>query len=148
MIGGTGERVLRLTARFADDWNAWLVFGRSRAEELAPQSAKVDAACTAAGRIPSTLTRSAAVRVATQSVRPSVYHRARDLAARGLGVASSPLSGSAEAIAEGLMRFKAQGVSHLQIYLDGELEPALEDFGRVLEALDRADSGQNPTAGE
>ncbi len=64
MIGASGERMLSLTARFADLWNAWLIFGRSHPDEIPQFRAKVDAACQQIGRDPASLGRTVAVRVA------------------------------------------------------------------------------------
>ncbi len=50
MIAATGDRMLDLTARYADLWNGWVVPGRN-AELLG----RLDAACVAAGRDPATL---------------------------------------------------------------------------------------------
>ncbi len=53
LIGGTGPRMLRLTARYASIWN---VVGTP--EEAAVVNARMDEACVAEGRDPSTLVRS------------------------------------------------------------------------------------------
>ena len=53
LIGGTGSRMLRLTARYASIWN---VVGTP--DEAAAVNARMDEACVAEGRDPSTLVRS------------------------------------------------------------------------------------------
>lgn len=52
LIGGSGARMLRLTARYADMWN---VIGTP--EEAKAANARMDAACEAEGRDPATLVR-------------------------------------------------------------------------------------------
>ena len=65
MLGAMAHagRMLRLTATYADQWNAWLAFGRSHADEIPPLRARVDAACRNAGRDPASLARTATVTV-------------------------------------------------------------------------------------
>lgn len=53
LVGGKGDRMLRLVARYADEWNMW-----SSPEQMAERAAVVDAACEAEGRDPATLHRS------------------------------------------------------------------------------------------
>ena len=60
LIGGSGERVLRLTARYADAWNA------DRQNDVAgvqALNARVDAACHDVGRDPATLGRVIGIQV-------------------------------------------------------------------------------------
>ena len=52
LVGTSGPRMLRLTARYADQWNAcWL----GRVEALAAPRAALEAACAAEGRDPATM---------------------------------------------------------------------------------------------
>ena len=53
--------MLRLTAQYADLWNAFLLGGRSLPQELEPAMGQLDAACKEMGRDPSTLGRTASV---------------------------------------------------------------------------------------
>lgn len=52
LIGGSGPRMLRLAARYADIWN-----GVATPEQAADLNARLDAACVAEGRDPATLVR-------------------------------------------------------------------------------------------
>src|SRR5205807_1572903 len=63
MIGTRGERMLGLTARYAEMWNAWLPSQGNDPSEMPPLLARVDAACQEAGRDPRTLERTVAVQV-------------------------------------------------------------------------------------
>ena len=54
LIGGKGDRMLRLVARHADEWNMW-----GLPEVIAARAAVLDEACERIGRDPSTVRRSA-----------------------------------------------------------------------------------------
>ena len=60
MVGASGPRMLELTARYADAWNA--DFGSSP-ESIRSLNHIVDAACREAGRDPATLERSASLMI-------------------------------------------------------------------------------------
>lgn len=53
LIGGTGPRMLRLVARYADEWNCW-----SAPDSFRETADKLDAACEEVDRDPSTIVRS------------------------------------------------------------------------------------------
>ena len=53
LIGGKGDRMMGVVARYADEWNMW-----SRAEAFAERSAALDQACERIGRDPATIARS------------------------------------------------------------------------------------------
>ena len=58
LIGGSGPRMLRLSARYADIWNAV-----GTPEETGPINQRLDEACVAEGRDPATLVRSVSPRI-------------------------------------------------------------------------------------
>ena len=58
LVGGSGPRMLRLAARHADIWNAVGV-----PEELAAINGRLDEACAAAGRAPTSLVRTVSPRI-------------------------------------------------------------------------------------
>jgi alkanesulfonate monooxygenase SsuD/methylene tetrahydromethanopterin reductase-like flavin-dependent oxidoreductase (luciferase family) len=122
MIGTTGEKMLRLTARYADWWN---IDWRNQAEQLPPFLASVDAACAEVGRDPGTLVRTAGIMVDLPG------YPARS-------TASPPLTGSPEEIAAGLRRHRQEGITHAMIWLNSADEAAVEAFAPVLAELDRA----------
>ena len=121
VITGIGERMLRLTAQYADGWNGWLAYGRSLPDVMPPLREKVDAACQAVGRDPATLTRSVGARVAVL-----------DRTVPG----AEPLCGSVEEIAAGLRTFADEGMTHLQVALAPSTLAGIEAFAPVLESLD------------
>jgi probable F420-dependent oxidoreductase len=122
MIGTTGEKMLRLTAKYADRWN---IDWRNRPEEIPPFRAAVDAACAEVGRDPATLVRTAGVMVDLP-----------DFPARD-NPDSPPLSGSPQQIAEGLRAHAHEGAAEVMVWLNASNEAGVEAFVPVLEALDR-----------
>jgi probable F420-dependent oxidoreductase len=119
LIGTTSPRMLGLTARYADLWNAW---SRNRPEEIAPLRETVDAACRAEGRDPATLARTVSVHVDLPG-----HERAPD---------PKHLTGTPEQMAATLSALAAEGISHVQIILDPNTAAAIEQFAPVLELLD------------
>ena len=112
LIGGSGKRMMRLIARHADIWN-----GIGTPDEGAALNQRIDEACAAEGRDPSTLVR---------SISPSLN-----------------LLESVEAFAEGVAAYHAAGFQH--IYLpwprtDAEVPILRAVAHEVLPSL-RADGG-------
>ncbi len=129
LVGTSGPRMLHLTARYADAWNAeWA----NDLNTLRSLSAEVDAACEAEGRGPATLTRTASMMVELPDHGRSGDHWMADIFA-----ASQPAAGSAAELAALLRAFAADGISHVQVWLDPNTEAGLEAFAPVLELLDR-----------
>ena len=98
LVGGTGPRMLRLVARYADEWNQW-----STPDTYPANAERLDAACESVGRDPATVHRS------TQAVVLLSSDQARidELTSR------SPmpvLAGSTERIADAIGRWGEQGV--------------------------------------
>jgi probable F420-dependent oxidoreductase len=123
---GAGERMLRLTAEHADQWNAFVVWGRSWPDAVPPLREAVDAACAAVGRDPATLER---------TIAPLV-----SLPAAGAGPTrpeEEPLVGSPEELAEAFRGFAREGVTHLQLLLNPNTEAGLEALAPALELLDQ-----------
>jgi alkanesulfonate monooxygenase SsuD/methylene tetrahydromethanopterin reductase-like flavin-dependent oxidoreductase (luciferase family) len=61
LIGARAPKMLRLTAQYADLWNAFLLRERSRPEDLEPVMRPPDEACKEVGRDPATLGRTVSV---------------------------------------------------------------------------------------
>ncbi len=124
MIGSSGERMLRLTARFADSWNRWLVYSRSHPDQIPEARQKVDDACLAEGRAPESLERTASVQIDFKGTKdPQAGKEA--------------LTGNPEQIAETIREFAREGITHLQIMLRPNTPEAIEQLGAVLQDLDR-----------
>jgi probable F420-dependent oxidoreductase len=128
LIGGEGERMLRLVARYADAWGArWT----GSAAAIPPLRAAVDAACAVVGRDPATVSRTAAVFVDLPGSRPP--SSGWDTAIRGQ---RGTVSGSPAVLAEALRAYAAEGISHVQVSLDPCTEGGVAAFAPVLELLD------------
>ena len=127
MIGGSGPRMLGLTARFADVWSR--DFNEVNPghppyspEDLAAWLPRVDTACAEVGRDPATLERTAAVLV--------------DLPIVSGREGWDALTGSPDALAEGLRGYARAGFSHVQVWLEPSTTAGIQAFAPVLELLD------------
>ncbi|MCC7023038.1 MAG: LLM class flavin-dependent oxidoreductase [Thermomicrobiales bacterium] len=128
LIGGSGNRTLRLAARFADAWNA------DRQNDVAAVQAtnqRVDAACRDVGRDPASLARVIGIQVdlcndARQATQPRQW--VQD---------PWPLTGTPEELAEQIRAYAAADVSHMMVWIDPVSVAGVEAFAPVLEALDR-----------
>jgi probable F420-dependent oxidoreductase len=125
LLGTGGPRGLRLAARYADTWNvAWTDF----VEAVAARAA-MDAACVAEGRDPSTLARSAGLRVAIPGFAPYPP----GFPAWG----DATVTGSAEELAEQFRAFAREGYSSLQLWINPTTTAGIEKIVEVLAVLDR-----------
>jgi alkanesulfonate monooxygenase SsuD/methylene tetrahydromethanopterin reductase-like flavin-dependent oxidoreductase (luciferase family) len=119
---GSGPRMVRLVATWADLWNGWYSFADEPAlPQLEAQMARVSEACLAHGRDPATLGRTAGVSVALPGFEGS----------------GASLQGTHEQIAEQLLAIGATGVSHIQVVPSPVGPAGVEGMARVLEHLDR-----------
>jgi alkanesulfonate monooxygenase SsuD/methylene tetrahydromethanopterin reductase-like flavin-dependent oxidoreductase (luciferase family) len=125
-IGASGPRMMRLAARFADEWNG-LTFGTPTVEHFAPMVEEVDAACREVGRDPATLRRSVDIIVAPTAVT--------DIGIPGFG---TPINGTPAEIATQLAAFSDIGIAEVHAYLWPQSRAAVEAMTPVLEALDAA----------
>src|SRR5690606_36019067 len=98
-------------------------------EGIPPLRERADAACIEAGRDPASLDRTCAVLVSfDKDVSPPSSHNPSGTA---------PLTGTPEEIAETLRGFAAEGISHIQVWLEPNTLAGIESFAPVLELLDR-----------
>lgn len=119
LVGTSGERMLRLTARYADAWNSgW----QKDASMTVPLLAAVDAACEEVGRDPKSLVRTGGSNIA----RPGYT-----------GFRGNAVEGDDAQIAEGIAKFRELGFQHFVAGLDPSTPASLEAFARVIELLDR-----------
>jgi alkanesulfonate monooxygenase SsuD/methylene tetrahydromethanopterin reductase-like flavin-dependent oxidoreductase (luciferase family) len=133
MIGTIGPRMLRLTARYADAWNAYYDDTGNDVANVRGLREAVDSACQETGRAPETLERTVAVLVADASADPW-WDR---LPTGQIETALKPLTGDPETIAEGLAAYRREGLSHVQICLEPTTVESVEAFASVLTRLDR-----------
>ncbi|MBX3071507.1 MAG: LLM class flavin-dependent oxidoreductase [Thermomicrobiales bacterium] len=126
MIGTfLGERMMTLTAKYADHWNMWAQSTGNRAATTKPLMEKMDAICESVGRDPGALERSVAVLADFENP----YGRP--------GQTVPSLTGTPEEMADEFRAYAAIGVSHIQVYPDPCTVEAIEKLAPVLEILDQ-----------
>jgi alkanesulfonate monooxygenase SsuD/methylene tetrahydromethanopterin reductase-like flavin-dependent oxidoreductase (luciferase family) len=125
LIGAKGPRMLRLAATYADLWNAEGPL--QGLEQIGSQQAAGDAACTAIGRDPATLGRSASVVVKLPMAQGW---------SRSSTQGKQPGPTSPEEVAETLRSYARAGLSHVQLWLMPNTLASLEWFKTVLDLLD------------
>jgi probable F420-dependent oxidoreductase len=110
LVGSGGPRMLRLTARYADQWNtAWL----GDAAGLAERIARLHGAFEAESGDPSSLGITVGIDVAFSDLGPT-----------GPFI-KSPLSGTAEEIARAFQAYEKAGAAHLITHLTPQTETAV-----------------------
>lgn len=104
LIGGKGDRMLGLVARRADEWNMWAM-----PELFAERSARLDRACEAIGRDPSTIRRStqALVLVTEDRTRADAFVRAAG--------GRAAFAGPPDAFADLVAAWRAVGVDEVVV---------------------------------
>jgi alkanesulfonate monooxygenase SsuD/methylene tetrahydromethanopterin reductase-like flavin-dependent oxidoreductase (luciferase family) len=134
MIGTTGHKMLRLTAKYADMWNAYWTSTHNSPSGVAPLRKRIDEACQEVGRDPATLQRTVTVLTADADADPwwNALPTGHDYEA------IEPLSGTPAEIAEGLMAYHREGIAHVQISVDQISTAAIERLAPALELLRKA----------
>ncbi|HVL23219.1 MAG TPA: LLM class flavin-dependent oxidoreductase [Thermomicrobiales bacterium] len=118
LVGTNGERLLGSVARYADAWNSdW----ENDPATMATLIARVDAACEAIGRSPSTL-------VKTGSARFAMDER--------VAGQTDLIAGTVDEMAGRLVAFQDLGVRHLVCGLEPRTVPGIADFGEVIACFD------------
>jgi probable F420-dependent oxidoreductase len=125
MIGTTGKKMLRHTARYADSWNVFFLWTGNELARVDQLRHEVDAACAEVGRDPQTLERTACLLVELPG-------------ATGTEFTEPPLRGSAEEIAEVLLAYARAGISHVQLRIDPNSVAGVRALEPVLQLLDNA----------
>jgi probable F420-dependent oxidoreductase len=121
MIGTRRPRMLRLAARYADIWNTdWVL-----PEALTSQQADVDAACADVGRDPTTLERTASVRIHLPEAETNPVNF------------TAQISGSPAEVAAAIHAYVPAGITHLQVWLSPSTPAGIEAFAPVLDILDQ-----------
>jgi probable F420-dependent oxidoreductase len=117
LIGASGPRMLRLTARYADMWNTcWY----GTVDRVAKARSEMEAACREEGRDPATLEMTVGVLVAYP------------VPGKELPPADRALSGSPEAIAAQLRRYEQAGISQVICSIEPRTHEALGQFAEAL----------------
>jgi probable F420-dependent oxidoreductase len=128
LIGGSGDRMLRLAARFGDAWNADRQNDVAAVQAL---NARVDVACNDVERDPDSLSRVIGIQVdllntSRQAMQP-----------RQWVMAPWPLTGTPEDLAAQIRRYALARVEHMMVWIDPVSVPGIEAFAPVLDALDQ-----------
>jgi alkanesulfonate monooxygenase SsuD/methylene tetrahydromethanopterin reductase-like flavin-dependent oxidoreductase (luciferase family) len=126
MVGTfTGERMMRITARYADHWNVWANVTENSAANVPALMAKMDAICREEGRDPETLVRSCAVLADFEGA----YGRP--------GQTFPSLTGTPEQMADEFRAYAKAGIDHIQVYPDPCTVWGIEQVAKAVEVLDR-----------
>lgn len=103
MVGSTGQRMLRLAARYADLWNVTYL---GQVETLTLPRQAMEAACVEVGRDPSTLGVTVTVNVHYPAMMPLPE-----------GLDCPPISGTPTQVAKAFLAYEQAGVEHLMVNL-------------------------------
>ena len=128
LVGGSGERMLRIAARYADAWNADRQNDVAAVQAL---NARVDTACQDVGRDPASLSRIIGIQVDLLNASRQVMQP------RQWVMAPWPLTGTPEELAAQIREFAQARVEHMMVWIDPVSVAGVEAFAPVLEALDR-----------
>jgi probable F420-dependent oxidoreductase len=128
LIGGSGDRMLRLAARYGDAWNADRQNDVAAVQTL---NARVDIACHDVGRDPASLSRIIGIQVdlinaSRQAMQP-----------RQWVMTPWPLTGTPEELAAAIRRYAQARVEHMMVWIDHVSLAGIEAFAPVLDLLDR-----------
>ena len=120
LVGSTGQRMMRIIARYADAWNTvW----HGNPDAVIAQMAAMDEACRDVGRDPATLVRTAGGNIAMPGY---------------LGKRPDPIRGNDEEIAATILRFRELGIQHFVAGLDPCTPQTIEQFVRIVALVDAA----------
>ena len=117
MIAGKQPRMLKLVARYADQWNAAWYGHPDEAHELRERLANLHAALDAAGRDPATLEMTAGIFVAFEGADADAPERA--------------IRGSLDEVADALAGYEAMGISHLIAHIFPRTPEAVGSLGEA-----------------
>jgi alkanesulfonate monooxygenase SsuD/methylene tetrahydromethanopterin reductase-like flavin-dependent oxidoreductase (luciferase family) len=118
LFGANKPRMMRLTALYADAWNAdW----QDNAEIVAERMKLLDEACREVGREPSGLVRTGGSQFAMAGCQDRWY----------------PIRGSVDEMAAAMHSFRDVGLVHYLCAPDPCTLETLQDFAKVIEAYDR-----------
>lgn len=135
MIGTTGHKMLRLTAKYADMWNAYWTSTNNSPRGVAPLRERIDEACAEVGRDPATLERTVTVLTAEADAANPWWN---SLPTGHSYEPFEPLSGEPEVFAEGLREYHREGIAQVQISVDNISIAAIERLGPGLDLLKKA----------
>lgn len=119
LVGTSGERMLRITARYADAWNTvW----HPSAEEARPKLEALEAACQDVGREIGSIVKTVGGNIALDG-----YH----------GVRPNPMRGTTDELAAKIAAFRELGFSHFVCGLDPCTPETVRAFAAVVRGVDQ-----------
>ncbi len=124
MIGGEGPKLMRLAARYADEWGG-MTYATPAPELFTPLLGRLDEACAEVGRDPSSLRRSADM---TAAPTGKLDH--------GLAGFGTPLHGRPEEMARQIAAFGEIGIAEVRFLLWPQSLETVRAMEPVLKALD------------
>lgn len=127
MVGANGPRMIRLAARYADEFN---VDTGTTPDTIGDVTAMVDAACREVGRDPASLRRSAFVMIDITSPTLPGDECVRDL------FRNTAFTGTPAELAGMLRAYAAAGCEQVQVWLNPTTMAGIEAFAPVLALLD------------
>lgn len=128
MIGSNGEKMLRLTLPFVDQWNIWFADFGNTVEGLRPFMERVDRICGEVGRDPGEVERTAALLVTA----PGGSFRNTGAAGER---SQTGITGTPQEVAETFRSFSAAGISHIQVVLDPITPASIAWLAPVIEVI-------------
>ena len=137
LMGTQAPRMMACMAKYADQWNAYYSSTNNTVDGARELLLPVDEACTKEGRDPATLERTVTVLIANPSAEPW-WDRMPSSEVVEDKPPLKPLYGAPETIAQALLEYEAEGISHVQINLEPTTCETIEALVPVLEALDKA----------
>ena len=130
LIGGSGPRIMRLTATYADAWNA---DRQNTPAQVIDLNGRLDEACAEVGRDPATLERVIGIQV-------DLLNDTREATQpRQFAMAPWPLTGTPEELAAQIRAYALARVTHMMVWIDPVSLAGIEAFAPVLAALDAGD---------
>jgi alkanesulfonate monooxygenase SsuD/methylene tetrahydromethanopterin reductase-like flavin-dependent oxidoreductase (luciferase family) len=116
--------MLSLALPHVSSWNAWYVDFDNNPQRVAALLARIDDACTAAGRPPAEVEKTVALLIGFGDQH-------------GRRTGDNPLTGTADDLAEQLEVLAQAGIGHVQAVLDPIIPRSIEQLGEVVETLRR-----------
>jgi alkanesulfonate monooxygenase SsuD/methylene tetrahydromethanopterin reductase-like flavin-dependent oxidoreductase (luciferase family) len=124
MIGAHGPRMMRLVAKYADEYNT---VTHADPAEVAEPFAMLDAACDEVGRDRSAVLKTAGCFLMQEGSNQDPG-----------GLPEKYIGGSEDQIVETMLGFHAAGVRHMTCFLSPWNTKGVERFGRVIERVQKA----------
>lgn len=139
LMGTVKPRMMALMAKYGDLWNAYYDDTHNKVAGIRRLRPIVDEACRKEGRDPATLERTVTALIADPNADPWWDRLPTENWVEDGPL--KPLSGPPEAIAEVLLEYHAEGITHLQICLEPTTCETIAALAPVLELVRKATGG-------